>query len=112
MAPKDFVVSVPAKFKDSLEVDGSVVVQGVDIKKSIEDLNLKLSKIEEADLKTIKENIDKLFKEFSVTGHTKSYLEKLCSWIEMGKNLKEIIEFIKQVGIELGPILTDVLLKK
>lgn len=92
--------------------NGPVFVQGVDVKKALDELNSKLLEIKEEDLKVIKQNIDKLLAEFQISGQTKSNLEKLRNWIETGKNLTEIIKFIQQTWIELGPIITNILLDK
>lgn len=92
--------------------NGPVFVQGVDVKKALDELNSKLLEIKEEDLKAIKQNIDKLLGEFPVSDQAKSHLETLRDWIKAGKNLTEIIKFIQQTWIELGPIVTNVLLDK
>lgn len=92
--------------------NGPVFVQGVDVKKALDELNNKLLEIKEDDLKIIKQNIDKLLREFPISSQTKSYLETLRDWIETGKNLTEIIKFIQQTWIELGPIITNILIDK
>jgi|SRR3989344_2075958 len=112
MAPKKMIVNVPLIVDGPVYANGPVFVMGVDIKKAIEDLDNKLLKLKEEDLRVIKDNLDRLLKEFPVGGQTKSQLEKLRELLEAGKNVTEIINFIKQTWIELGPIITDVLLGK
>ena len=106
------IVNVPLIVDGPVYANGPVFVQGIDIKKAIENLDYKLSKLKNSDIEVLKKNLDKLLKDFPVSGYAKSNLESLRKYIEIGKSLAEIIKFIKQMGIELGPIITDVLIGK
>jgi hypothetical protein len=92
--------------------NGPVYVQGVDVRQALENINARLGKIERDDLPKLRENIQKLLDEFPIAGQTKSHLEKIRDWIDAGHNLVEIIQFIQSAWVELGPIVTEVLLKK
>lgn len=92
--------------------NGPVFIQGINIKEKFEEIDKKLIKITEEDLKVLKDNIDKLLKDFPVSDKVKTQLEKLREWIEAGKNLKEIIEFIRLLWVELGPLIINILIQK
>ena len=105
-------INAPMITNGPVYANGPVFIQGVNVREKFEEIDQKLLKITEGDLKSIKDNIDRLLKDFPVSGKVKTQLEKLREWIEAGKNLKEIIEFIRLLWSELGPLVTDILLKK
>ena len=90
---------------------GPVFIQGINVREKFEEIDKKLAQITEEDLRVIKTNIAILIKDFSISGKTRTQLEKIRSWIEAGRNLKEIIAFIRLLWIELGPLVTNVLLQ-
>lgn len=75
-------------------------------------MNEKISRIQAEDLEQIKEKLEKLLSEFPVEHRVRGHLEQLKEWIEAGKNIKEIVEFLKQSWAVLGPIVTNILLNQ
>lgn len=92
--------------------NGPVFVQGIDVHKALAEINERIDRIENTDLPLLKTNITLLLKDFNIDEKPKSLLQKLANLIEQGKSLKEILEFIKTAWLYLGPIITDILLKK
>lgn len=92
--------------------NGPVFVQGVDVRLALDEINTKISKIEQKDLVEIKKNIDKMLSDFPVDRTVRVHLTQLKNWIDTGKTLKEIVDFLKQSWLFLGPIVTKILLEK
>jgi len=112
MAPKGVRVGGDLEVTGTVYAYGPVFVEGINVKEKFEELEERLNKITSEDLPLLESNIEKILSDFPVIGETKSSLEKLLEYIKAGKDLVEIIRFIKVVWIQIGPIITDILLSK
>ena len=91
--------------------NGPVFIRGIDIHQAYKDLDKRIAQIEEKDLPHIKESIDRITPTLQKGTIVKDYLEKIADMIRIGKDAKEIVLFIKDAWVWVGPVIVSILFK-